>query len=126
MTNNIDTIFDHVTFNDKGLVPVIAQCQHSGEVLMMAWMNKEALMHTIETGQVCYYSRSRQALWRKGETSGHTQELVSLTLDCDGDTILAKVNQIGPACHTNRKTCFFKLIDPSDHTITITQDVQPA
>ena len=97
-----------VAYNSDGLIPVIAQDATSKNVLMMAWMNKEALRLTLETREVTYWSRSRQKLWRKGETSGHVQKLVSLALDCDGDTILIMVNQTGPACHTGAENCFFK------------------
>ena len=96
-----------VTFNAQGLVPVIAQDAESHEVLMLAWMNAEAITATLETGRVTYWSRSRQALWIKGETSGHVQELVDLRIDCDRDCLLALVNQTGPACHTNRRSCFY-------------------
>jgi len=95
-------------FNADGLIPAIAQQHDTGEVLMAAWMNREALAETLATGRVCYYSRSRQALWRKGETSGQTQTLIELRLDCDGDTILLLVNQTGVACHTGRRNCFFR------------------
>src|SRR5579871_4126248 len=95
------------SFNENGLIPVIAQQHDSGEVLMMAWMNREALDETLATGRVCYYSRSRQKLWRKGETSGQVQTLRELRLDCDGDTILLLVDQQGVACHTGRRNCFF-------------------
>jgi phosphoribosyl-AMP cyclohydrolase len=98
---------EHLRFDDSGLIPVIAQQNDTGEVLMMAWMNRDALLETLEKGQVCYWSRSRQALWRKGESSGHTQKLVSLRMDCDGDTLLCFVDQTGPACHSNRKNCFY-------------------
>lgn len=97
-----------VRFNADGLVPVIAQQFDTHEVLMMAWMNEEALKETIEKNRVCYYSRSRCRLWRKGETSGHTQALKELRIDCDGDTLLALVDQTGAACHTNNRTCFFR------------------
>ncbi len=96
-----------VHWNADGLVPVIAQDARSGQVLMLAWMNAEALLATLHVGMGTYWSRSRQALWRKGETSGHVQHLVDLRLDCDGDTILMRVIQEGPACHTGEKTCFF-------------------
>jgi len=99
-----------IAFNEQGLVPVVAQEAKTGEVLMLAWMNREAVEKTIETGQVHYWSRSRQTLWRKGETSGHTQTLRNFTIDCDGDTILLKVDQVGPACHTGEKTCFFNKV----------------
>jgi len=100
-------IINQVKFNKDGLVPAIAQCHETGEVLMMAWMNKGALTMTLETGRVTYYSRSRQELWEKGLTSGHTQALVSAHLDCDGDTILLMINQTGAACHTGERSCFF-------------------
>ncbi|MEL7215795.1 MAG: phosphoribosyl-AMP cyclohydrolase [Pseudomonadota bacterium] len=103
------TAFDVSTlrFDAKGLIPAIAQDAETGEVLMMAWMNAESLAETLATGQVTYWSRSRAALWRKGETSGHVQRLVSLRVDCDRDCLLLQVNQIGPACHTNRRSCFY-------------------
>jgi phosphoribosyl-AMP cyclohydrolase len=95
-------------FNADGLIPAIAQQHDTGEVLMLAWMNREALAETLRTGRVCYYSRSRQALWRKGERSGQVQVLQELRLDCDGDTILLLVDQTGVACHTGRRSCFFR------------------
>ena len=91
----------------QGLVPAIAQQHDSGEVLMMAWMNQESIMETLETGQVCYWSRSRSALWRKGEQSGQRQKLIEMRLDCDGDTLLLLVDQTGVACHTGRRSCFY-------------------
>lgn len=94
-------------WNADGLIPAIAQDATSGEVLMLAWMNAESLALTLQENRVIYWSRSRQALWRKGDTSGHTQTLVDIRLDCDGDTLLLKVDQIGGACHTGRATCFF-------------------
>ena len=96
-----------IAYNSQGLVPAIAQQHDTGEVLMLAWMNAESLAETLATGRVCYWSRSRQALWRKGETSGHTQRLVEMRLDCDGDAILLRVDQTGPACHTGERSCFF-------------------
>lgn len=101
--------FDPATlkFDDRGLIPAIAQDARSGEVLMMAWMNAEAVTRTLETGRVTYWSRSRQAFWIKGETSGHVQDLVDFRVDCDRDCLLLQVNQIGPACHTNRRSCFY-------------------
>jgi len=95
-----------IHFNDDGLVPVVAQDAVSGEVLMLAWANGEALRLTIETGQATYWSRSRREIWVKGATSGHTQEVVRVMLDCDGDTLLYQVRQTGPACHTGARTCF--------------------
>ena len=94
-------------YNDAGLIPTIAQDATTGEVLMMAWMNVDAVKKTLETRRVTYWSRSRQSFWIKGETSGHTQELVDLRLDCDRDCLLAVVNQIGAACHTGRRNCFY-------------------
>lgn len=102
-----DDFIAKVAFNADGLVPVIAQRFGTGEVLMMAWMNKEALIETMKTGHMTYWSRSRNKLWRKGETSGNTQRLREMLLDCDGDTLLAKVDQEGPACHTGSPNCFF-------------------
>lgn len=98
---------DRLSFNADGLVPAIAQQFDSGEVLMMAWMNRDAVVETLATGRVCYWSRSRKGLWRKGETSGQQQRLVDFLIDCDGDTILLKVDQDGVACHTGRRTCFY-------------------
>jgi phosphoribosyl-AMP cyclohydrolase / phosphoribosyl-ATP pyrophosphohydrolase len=99
-----------VKYNADGLVPAIAQDVQTGAVLMLAWMNMEALERTVKTGFAHYFSRSRQALWRKGETSGHVQKVQEILLDCDGDTILLKVEQTGPACHTNQYSCFSTLL----------------
>ena len=108
---DLDTVLSEIKFNADGLVPAIAQSATSGEVLMLAWMNIDALKETLETHRVCYFSRSRNALWRKGETSGHTQSLVSLSIDCDGDAILLEVVEAGPACHTNRQSCFYLRVE---------------
>ena len=99
-----------LVYNDAGLIPCIAQDEASGEVLMMAWMNAEAVARTLETRRVTYWSRSRKAFWIKGETSGHVQELVDLRVDCDRDCLLALVRQTGAACHTNRRTCFYTAV----------------
>jgi phosphoribosyl-AMP cyclohydrolase len=99
-----------IAFNDDGLVPAIAQQHDSGEVLMLAWMNREAIEETLASGAVCYWSRSRGRLWRKGETSGQTQRLVEARVDCDGDTVLLLVDQTGVACHTGRHNCFFRAL----------------
>lgn len=99
-----------LTFNEAGLIPVIAQAEGSGEVLMMAWMNEQAVARTIKSRKVTYWSRSRSVFWVKGETSGHVQELVDLRMDCDKDCLLAIVRQSGPACHTNRRSCFYTSI----------------
>lgn len=97
-----------VQFNADGLVPAVAQDHRTGAVLMLAWMNRDALERTLASGDVTYWSRSRSSLWRKGETSGHTQRLVEAWLDCDGDALLLKVEQNGPACHTGSPVCFFR------------------
>ena len=107
----LDEALDALAFNADGLVPAIARQHDTGEALMLAWMNREALEETLRTGRVCYWSRSRQALWRKGESSGQTQRLVELRIDCDGDTILLNVDQQGPACHTGRRDCFYWKVD---------------
>ncbi|MFT4961339.1 MAG: phosphoribosyl-AMP cyclohydrolase [Paracoccaceae bacterium] len=101
-------------YNEAGLIPAIAQEETSGEVLMMAWMNAEAVAQTLATGRVTYWSRSRQAFWIKGETSGHVQELVDFRLDCDRDCLLVVVRQTGPACHTNRRSCFYTAVRAGD------------
>ena len=107
-------------FDDNGLIPAIAQDAETGEVLMMAWMNAESLDETLATGQVTYWSRSRAALWRKGETSGHVQRLVSLRVDCDRDCLLMQVHQIGPACHTNRRSCFYTEVQDGEEVEIMT------
>ena len=107
-------------FSKNELIPAIAQDSASGDVLMMAWMNREAYEETLHTRRVCYYSRSRKKLWRKGEESGNVQELHSIYFDCDGDTLLIKVNQIGgAACHEGFRSCFFRRVDPSSQSYTI-------
>jgi len=97
-----------LAFNSDGLVAAIAQQHDTGEVLMMAWMDRAAVEETLRTGRVCYYSRSRGKLWRKGETSGQSQRLIEFLVDCDGDTVLLKVEQLGVACHTGHRACFFR------------------
>lgn len=106
----IDEVVGEIAFNADGLVPAIAQQHDTGEVLMMAWMNADSLRETLATGRVCYWSRSRKQFWRKGESSGHTQHLVELRFDCDADTILMQVDQVGAACHTNRRNCFYRAV----------------
>lgn len=101
-------------YDDKGLIPVVAQDHASGEVLMVAWMNAGAVARTLESGRVTYWSRSRQAFWVKGESSGHVQRLVDLRVDCDRDCLLVLVEQTGPACHTNRRTCFYTAVRGGD------------
>ncbi|MCP4212793.1 MAG: phosphoribosyl-AMP cyclohydrolase [Halieaceae bacterium] len=118
MTETI-TLLQGVNWNEQGLIPAIAQDWQTGDVLMLAWMNEEALALTIEEGRAVYWSRSRQALWRKGEESGHVQTLRELRIDCDADTILMKVDQVGGiACHTGRRACFFKKLDENAWQIT--------
>lgn len=109
-----------IAFDADGLVPCIAQQHDTGEVLMMAWMNRDAVEETLRTGQVCYWSRSRKSLWRKGETSGQVQSLIDLRVDCDADTLLALVDQKGVACHTGRRSCFYNAIRGEQYT-TITE-----
>jgi phosphoribosyl-AMP cyclohydrolase len=106
----IEAMLAEIRFDPKGLVPAVAQQHDTGEILMMAWMDRDAVAETMRTGRVCYWSRSRQAPWRKGDTSGHIQVLVELRVDCDGDTLLALVDQTGVACHTGRHNCFFRAI----------------
>jgi phosphoribosyl-AMP cyclohydrolase len=105
-------MIDSVVFNESGLVPAIAQDAKSGQVLMLAWMNQEALAETVATGRAVYFSRSRQRLWRKGEESGHVQTIRDIRIDCDGDVVLLSVEQMGGiACHTGREHCFYRKLD---------------
>lgn len=113
-------ILDQLTFNKDGLLPVVAQQHDSKEVLMLAWANRQAIEETLRTGRMCYWSRSRQAYWRKGESSGHAQHIKELRIDCDGDAILALVDQTGPACHTNRRSCFYLTIN--DQCVTMNSE----
>lgn len=106
----LQEVIDNLPWNAQGLINAVTQQYDSGELLMVAWMNKEALLETVASKRACYWSRSRQCLWRKGETSGHTQEVKSIFLDCDGDAVLLKVDQKGAACHTGRKSCFYNQI----------------
>jgi phosphoribosyl-AMP cyclohydrolase len=117
MTKRQPTSFDPASlkFNDQGLIPAIAQSHGSGEVLMMAWMNAASIAETLASGRVTYWSRSRARFWRKGETSGHIQHLVEMRLDCDRDCLLLLVEQTGPACHTNRRSCFYTAIRATEH-----------
>jgi len=111
---------DGPDFTKADLIPVIAQDAATGEVLMLAYMNQTAYLETLQTGRVCYFSRSRQKLWRKGEESGNVQELKEIFFDCDADTLLVKVNQIGgAACHEGYKSCFFRRIDPATSNVTV-------
>jgi phosphoribosyl-AMP cyclohydrolase len=108
-------LLDQIKWNDDGLVPVIAQDHSSKTVMMMAWMNAESLLKTIELGEVVYYSRSRQQLWHKGEQSGHTQKVHEIRLDCDNDVLLISIDQVGGiACHTGREHCFFRKLEDGE------------
>jgi len=114
--DNAKMTFDPTSlkYDEAGLIPAIAQDQGTGEVLMMAWMNAEAVARTLTSGRVTYWSRSRAAFWVKGETSGNVQELVDLRLDCDRDCLLVVVRQTGPACHTGRRSCFYRAVRGGD------------
>ena len=118
------TGFDPATlrYDARGLIPAIAQDHASGEVLMMAWMNAESLAETLASGRVTYWSRSRGELWRKGATSGHAQRLVELRIDCDRDCLLLLVQQTGPACHTNRRSCFYTAVRDGEETEIMTPE----
>ena len=112
MSTEANPAFDPATlrYDDRGLLPAVAQDHATGEVLMLAWMNADAVARTLETGRVTYWSRSRQSFWEKGATSGHTQRLVEMRLDCDADALLLRVDQTGPACHTGRRSCFYTAV----------------
>ena len=119
-TFDLDSVLQALTFNQDGLIPAVAQDIDTKEVLMLAWMDDKAIRSTLEEGQVCYYSRSRKAYWKKGEESGHKQRMVEMYIDCDGDSILLLVNQEGPACHTNRSGCFYLRVEKN--TVMIFSD----
>lgn len=121
-TAAVSTVLDAIAFNADGLVPAIAQQFDTGEVLMMAWMNRDAVAETLNSGRACYWSRSRGRLWRKGEQSGQTQTLKEFRWDCDADTVLMVVDQRGVACHTGRRTCFHNAL--RDGRVTVTADVE--
>ncbi len=126
MSNDItEKIVSELAFDDNGLIPAIAQQADTGEVLMMAWMNADAVRETLVTGRVCYWSRSRGALWRKGETSGQIQELCEFRWDCDSDTVLLQVEQTGVACHTGRRSCFFKAMRGGEVTVIAEVEKDP-
>jgi phosphoribosyl-AMP cyclohydrolase len=121
------TLVQDIKWNEHGLVPAIAQDWQTGEVLMLAWMNRDALQLTIAEGRGIYWSRSRQALWRKGEESGHVQQLKELRVDCDADTVLLKVEQVGGiACHTGRRSCFYQKLEEGAWRVVDTVIKQPA
>lgn len=113
---------DQLKFNEQGLIPAIVQDAENGDVLMMAWMNREALQRTIETGKATYWSRSRQKFWVKGETSGHFQEVESVYIDCDADVVLLKVKQTGAACHEGYRSCFFRQVDVEHGDLKVVQE----
>jgi len=118
----IEQLINTLTFDRNGLIPAIAQQYNTGEVLMMAWMNKESISNTLMENRVVYWSRSRQSLWRKGDTSGQIQKLLEFRWDCDTDTLLLQVDQKGVACHTGRRTCFFNAI--KDDKIAVISDIK--
>lgn len=122
----IESVLAQIAFDAHGLVPAVAQQHDSGEVLMVAWMDRAAVAETLKTGEGCYWSRSRQKLWRKGETSGHTQRVLEFCLDCDGDTVLLKVAQTGVARHTGRRHCFFRSLRADGFAETAAVEVDPA
>lgn len=121
----LSALLDALQFNDNGLVPAIAQQHDTGAVLMLAWMNREAIEETLQTGRVCYFSRSRGRLWRKGEASGNAQQLIELRIDCDGDTLLLQVDQRGPACHTGRHNCFYTRAEGTAAEVFMAVEVDP-
>jgi phosphoribosyl-AMP cyclohydrolase len=120
-----DAVKQQVKYNEDGLIPAIAQQFDTKDVLMMAWMNEASLQETLKTGRVCYWSRSRQAYWRKGEESGQIQVLKELRFDCDGDAILLLVDQTGPACHTGRKSCFYTAVHDGEAEILTNPLIDP-
>ena len=125
MSDDANTAFDPGTlrYDDRGLIPAIAQDHATGEVLMMAWMNAEAVTRTLDTRRVTYWSRSRRAFWIKGETSGHMQRLVEFRFDCDADCLLVTVDQTGPACHTGRRSCFYRAVEGG---VVVEREAAPA
>jgi len=123
--STIDTMLDQVRFDANGLIAALAQQHDTGENLMLAWMNREAFAETLTTGRVCYWSRSRNTLWRKGETSGQQQTLIEARLDCDGDAVLLLVHQKGVACHTGRRNCFYKSMTPNGLVNTTEPQISP-
>ena len=116
-------ILQKLQFNSQGLIPVITQHAETGEVLMMAWMNQEVIEKTLSTGRMTYWSRSRNQVWVKGETSGHVQQLKAMRVDCDGDTLLCLADQVGAACHTGRQNCFYFEVDYPSQSVSITSSV---
>ena len=121
----LDKFLDEIPFDKDGLVPVIAQQYDSKEVLMFAWMNRKAILRTLKTSEVTYWSRSRQEYWIKGKTSGNMQYLKEMHADCDGDVLLCMVDQKGAACHTSRRTCFFYEFNAEEDKVVMTSDAPP-
>jgi phosphoribosyl-AMP cyclohydrolase len=126
LQDDIERAIAEISFDGDGLVPAVAQQYDTGEILMMAWMNRDAVRATLNEGRVCYWSRSREQLWRKGETSGQVQLLRELRLDCDGDTVLLLVDQHGVACHTGRRNCFFRAWRDGGWTVIAEPQISPA
>ena len=124
-TTTIDQVLDAIKFNDDGLIPAIAQQVDTNDVLMMAWMNADAVRETLSTGQICYWSRSRGQLWRKGESSGQIQTLKEFRWDCDADTVLLLVDQDGVACHTGRQNCFFNAVGEGEVSVIAEVKIDP-
>lgn len=122
----LEPMLSQLSFDGNGLIPVITQCAESGEVLMMAWMNAQALRQTLGSGWMTYWSRSRACFWVKGESSGHRQRLVEMKFDCDGDALLCLVEQTGPACHTGRRHCFYYSVDREENQVRVTSSVPAA
>jgi phosphoribosyl-AMP cyclohydrolase len=125
MDSAIETLLAEIAFDGQGLVVSIAQQHDTGEILMVAYMNRDAVRETLATGTVCYWSRSRMRLWRKGERSGQSQRLVELRVDCDGDALLVRVDQTGVACHTGRRDCFFRVVRDGKWTVDKPITVDP-
>ncbi len=122
---DLHEVLEQLAFNEQGLIPVITQDARTQSVLMFAWMNKDALEKTLLNRRMTYWSRSRKSLWVKGETSGHTQRLVSMSFDCDGDAVLCQVEQEGAACHTGRRSCFYLRVSPDEQKIQVEGEEQP-
>jgi phosphoribosyl-AMP cyclohydrolase len=118
-TRLLSDVLSKLTFNDNGLIPAVAQDVETGEVLMLAWMNQRALEKTFATGKMTYFSRSRNELWIKGQTSGNFQNVIDIRIDCDGDALLCRVDQQGSACHTNRKSCFYLAANSRNGTVRV-------
>ena len=121
-TLGLNEVIDQLAFNEQGLIPVITQDAKTKNMLMFAWMNKEALQITLVTQKMTYWSRSRQKLWVKGETSGHVQKVISMSFDCDGDAILCQVEQEGAPCHTGRQSCFYLNVEADNQQVIVKED----